>query len=50
MMEKMIQLKAKHVKIDTLVLQNLLHAEIVDKIDKSQNQQRFNGKLCYSRL
>ncbi|KAM0730306.1 hypothetical protein ACS0PU_004183 [Formica fusca] len=42
MMEKIIQLKAKHVKTDTLVLQNLLQAEIVDKINRSQDQQRFN--------
>ncbi|XP_050445147.1 uncharacterized protein LOC126848359 isoform X2 [Cataglyphis hispanica] len=41
MMEKLIQLKAKHVKIDTLVLQNLLQAESIDKINRSQNQ-RFN--------
>ncbi|KAL6443484.1 hypothetical protein ACFW04_001572 [Cataglyphis niger] len=41
MMEKIIQLKAKHVKIDTLVLQNLLQAESIDKINRSQNQ-RFN--------
>lgn len=47
-MEKIIQLKAKHIKTDTLVLENLLQTEIVDKNKEDHDQQRFNGKLCYS--
>jgi len=47
-MEKIIQLKAMHIKTDTLVLKNLLQTEIVDKNKKNQDQQRFSGKLCYS--
>lgn len=46
-MEKIIQLKAKHVKIDTLVLKNLLQTEIVDEIKRNQDHQRFHGKFCY---
>ncbi|KAL6443486.1 hypothetical protein ACFW04_001572 [Cataglyphis niger] len=49
MMEKIIQLKAKHVKIDTLVLQNLLQAESIDKINRSQNQ-RFNDEFKIEEL
>lgn len=41
-MEKIIQLKAKHVKIDTLVLKNLLQTEIVDEIKRNQDHQRFH--------
>ncbi|GAB1866291.1 hypothetical protein CAJAP_07370 [Camponotus japonicus] len=41
-MEKIIQLKAMHIKTDTLVLKNLLQIEIVDKNKKNQDEQRFS--------
>lgn len=46
-MEKIIQLKAKHIKTDTLVLKNLLQTEIVDETKRNQDQQQFNSKLIY---
>jgi len=46
-MEKIIQLKTKHIKTDTLVLQNLLQTEIVDETKRNQDRLQFNGKLYY---
>ncbi|XP_072755834.1 uncharacterized protein [Anoplolepis gracilipes] len=42
MTEKIIQLKAKHVKIDMLVLKSLLEAENDDEIKRNEDQQQIN--------
>lgn len=48
-MQKIEQLKAKYIKVDTTVLKNLLlsETEIVDKIKNNQDQ-RCNGKTYKS--
>lgn len=47
-MEKIMQLKAKHIKIDTLVLKNLLQTEIQDETKRNQDQLQLSGKPCCS--